>query len=253
MPEVRPYAAAELNRRAGRDFWDNPLPGLEPIHCDSAVMASHGIIAAYEGSKDPAEVARAAREEASWTSEAAMFGEMWRSRHQVAYQALAVIGQHHPDKKTAKAARAALHKASSARLPTAPHGPLQPSARSGRAPPAREKRSPGPRGAWPASRQPSAAAARRRTSGQPAPSHRLPAAPSARPGNEPTATFAQRVLDHERADQLANPPKCGKCGSPVDRVRNRRGCDDYRLHWVCGSQMPNLLSPGSGEAPGQRQ
>ena len=193
MPEVRPYAAAELNRRAGRDFWDNPLPGLEPIHCDSAVMASHGIIVAYEGSKDPAEVARAVRAEASRTSEAAMFGEMWRSRHQVAYQALAVIGQHHPDKKTAKAARAALHKASSARLPTAPHGPLQSSARSGRAPPAREKRSPGPRGAWPASRRPSAAAARRRTSGQPAPSHRLPAAPSARPGNEPTATFAQRV------------------------------------------------------------
>ena len=187
MPEVRPYAAAELNRRAGRDFWDNPLPGLEPIHCDGAVMASHGIIAAYEGSKDPAEVASAVREEASRTSEAAMFEEMWRSRHQVAYQALAVIGQHHPDKKTAKAARAALHKASSARLPTAPHGPLQPSARSRRAPPAREKRFPGPRGAWPASRQLSAAAARRRTSGQPAPSHRLPAAPSARPGNEPTA------------------------------------------------------------------
>ena len=120
MPEVRPYAAAELNRRAGHDFWDNPLPGLEPIHCDSAVMASHGIIAAYEGSKDPAEVASAVREEASRTSEAAMFEEMWRSRHQVAYQALAVIGQHHPDKKTAKAARATLHKASSARLPTAP-------------------------------------------------------------------------------------------------------------------------------------
>ena len=108
MPEVRPYAAAELNRRAGRDFWDNPLPGLEPIHCDSAVMASHGIIAAYEGSKDPAKVARAVREEASRTSEAAVFEEMWRSRHQVAYRALAVIGQHHPDKKTAKAARATL-------------------------------------------------------------------------------------------------------------------------------------------------
>jgi len=83
MPEVRPYAAAELNRRAGHDFWDNPLPGLEPIHCDSAVMASHGIIAAYEGSKDPAEVASAVREEASRNSEAAMFEEMWRSRHQV--------------------------------------------------------------------------------------------------------------------------------------------------------------------------
>ena len=118
--------AAELNRRAGRDFWDNPLPGLEPIHCDSAVMASYGIIAAYEGSKDPAEVASAVREEASRTSEAAMFEEMWRSRHQVAYQALAVIGEHPPDKKTAKAARATLHKASSARLPTAPHGPSSP-------------------------------------------------------------------------------------------------------------------------------
>jgi hypothetical protein len=146
LPEVRPYAAAELNRRAGRDFWDNPLPGLEPIHCDSAVMASHGIIAAYEGSKDPAKVASAVREEASRTCEAAMFEEMWRSRHQVAYQALAVIGRHHPDKKTAKAARAALHKASSAWLPKAPPWTLQPSAQSGRARPARKKRSPGPRG-----------------------------------------------------------------------------------------------------------
>lgn len=34
--------------------------------------------------------------------------------------------------------------------------------------------------------------------------------------------------------------------------RNRRGRDDYRLQWVCGSRMPNLPSPGSGEAPGQR-
>src|SRR5260370_13805419 len=114
-------------------------------------MASQRIIAAYEGSKDPAEVARAVREEASRTSEAAMFGEMWRSRHQVAYQALALIGQHHPDKKTAKAPRAALHKASSARLPTAPHGPLQSSPRRRRAPPAPREPSPGPRGAWAAS------------------------------------------------------------------------------------------------------
>lgn len=122
MPEVRPYAAAELNRRAGRDFRDNPLPGLEPIYCDSAVMASHGIIAAYEGSKDPAEVARAVREEASRTSEAAMFGEMWWSRHQVAYQALAVIGQHHPTRRPRKppAPPSTRHLS---RLPTAPMDP----------------------------------------------------------------------------------------------------------------------------------
>lgn len=38
------------------------------------------------------------REEASRTSEAIMFEEMWWPRHQDAYQALAVIGQHHPQR-----------------------------------------------------------------------------------------------------------------------------------------------------------
>jgi hypothetical protein len=130
---------------------------------------------------------------------------------------------------------------------------LQPSAQSGRAPPARKKRSPGPRGTWPASRQPSA----RQRVGELQASQRLligfrqHQVPSQ--GERTDGHVRAAVLDHERADQLANPPTCGKCGSPVDRARNRRGRDDCRLHWVCGSQMPNLPSPGSGQAPGQRQ
>jgi phosphatidylserine/phosphatidylglycerophosphate/cardiolipin synthase-like enzyme len=47
------------------------------------------------------------------------------------------------------------------------------------------------------------------------------------------SAFAQRFLDHERADQLANPPTCAKCGTPVNRVHNLRGRDGYRLHWIC--------------------
>lgn len=50
------------------------------------------------------------------------------------------------------------------------------------------------------------------------------------------SAFAQRVLDQERADQLANPPVCPKCGSTVNRVRNLRGRDGYRLHWICQSR-----------------
>lgn len=59
-----------------------------------------------------------------------------------------------------------------------------------------------------------------------------------------SGSFAQRVLDHERADQLANPPaSCPQCGAPVNLVRklrdggasgrNVRDRDDDRLHWVC--------------------
>jgi hypothetical protein len=41
--------------------------------------------------------------------------QMWRSRHAIANQALMTAGKLHPDKKVAKAARAALVKATSVR------------------------------------------------------------------------------------------------------------------------------------------
>ena len=47
LPAIRPYAVAELNRRAGRDAQHDPLPGLEPAECDAVVMASRAIVAGY--------------------------------------------------------------------------------------------------------------------------------------------------------------------------------------------------------------
>ena len=45
LPAIRPYAVAELNRRAGRDPQHDPLPGLEPAECDAVVIASRAIVA----------------------------------------------------------------------------------------------------------------------------------------------------------------------------------------------------------------
>jgi hypothetical protein len=169
MPEVRPYAAAELNRRAGHDFWDNPLPGLEPIHCDSAVMASSPALQA-DGLRQHVRSVLQVREAPGQRRDSQVLGSASEN-----FRPASVFS----------------------------------SASGSTECPARGERTDG--------------------------------------------HVRAAVLDHERADQLANPPTCGKCGSPVDRARNRRGRDDYRLHWVYGSQMPNLPSPGSGEAPGQRQ
>jgi hypothetical protein len=107
-------AAPELNRRAGRDAQHDPLPGLEPLDCDAVVMASRDIVAGYAtGGCDG--VAAAVRRAAAPGSEAVLSEQMWRSRHAIANQALLTAGKLHPDKKIAKAARAALVKANSVR------------------------------------------------------------------------------------------------------------------------------------------
>ena len=107
-------AAPELNRRAGRDAQHDPLPGLEPLDCNAVVMASRDIVAGYAtGGCDG--VAAAVRRAAAPGSEAVLSEQMWRSRHAIANQALLTAGKLHPDKKIAKAARAALVKANSVR------------------------------------------------------------------------------------------------------------------------------------------
>jgi hypothetical protein len=79
-------------------------------------MASRAVLAAYAtGGADG--VAAAVRQAAAPGSEAALFEQMWRSRHAIANQALTTAGKLHPDKKIAKAARAALVKAASVRNP----------------------------------------------------------------------------------------------------------------------------------------
>ena len=114
LPAIRPYAVAELNRRAGRDAQHDPLPGLEPLECDTVVMASRAIVAGY-ATGGPDGVAAAVRQAAAPGSETVLFEQMWRSRHAIAEEALMTAGKLHPDKKIAKAARAALVKAASVR------------------------------------------------------------------------------------------------------------------------------------------
>jgi len=106
--------ATELNRRAGRDAQHDPLPGLEPLDCDAVLMASRDIVAGYAtGGCDG--VAAAVRRAAAPGSEAVLFEQMWRSRHAIANQGLQPAGKLQPDKTIAKAARAALVKANSAK------------------------------------------------------------------------------------------------------------------------------------------
>jgi hypothetical protein len=114
LPKIRPYAVLELNRRADRDPGRDPLPGVEPSWCDPVVIVSRAILAAY-ASHDPAGVAEAVRRAAAPDPETVLFEQMWRSRHPIAEQALLAAGKLHPDKKLAKAARAATIKATSAR------------------------------------------------------------------------------------------------------------------------------------------
>lgn len=77
-------------------------------------MASRAILAGYAvGGSDC--VAAAVRQAAAAGSETVLFEQMWRSRHAIANRALMTAGKLHPDKKIAKAARAASVKAASVR------------------------------------------------------------------------------------------------------------------------------------------
>jgi hypothetical protein len=60
-------------------------------------------------------VVEAVRQAAAQDPETVLFEQMWRSRHTIADQALSAARKLHPDKKLAKAARAATIKATSAR------------------------------------------------------------------------------------------------------------------------------------------
>ena len=48
-----------------------------------------------------------------------------------------------------------------------------------------------------------------------------------------SATLADRILEHERADELANPPNCPQCHAEVRYVRDRGGANLGKLHWIC--------------------
>jgi phosphatidylserine/phosphatidylglycerophosphate/cardiolipin synthase-like enzyme len=45
--------------------------------------------------------------------------------------------------------------------------------------------------------------------------------------------LADRLLEHERADQLRQPPICARCGAPVRQVRVFSDRGERRLYWLC--------------------
>ena len=48
-----------------------------------------------------------------------------------------------------------------------------------------------------------------------------------------SATLADRILEHERVDELADPPQCPKCNAAVRYVRAPGGANLGKLHWTC--------------------
>jgi hypothetical protein len=51
-----------------------------------------------------------------------------------------------------------------------------------------------------------------------------------------SATLAQRMLEHERADELARPPECPRCREQVRHVRKVAVDGKRRLSWTCQTE-----------------
>jgi hypothetical protein len=53
-----------------------------------------------------------------------------------------------------------------------------------------------------------------------------------------SSTLADRILEHERAAEIANPPRCQQCGAEVRLLQTRTGPDrERRLYWVCSPRL----------------
>jgi hypothetical protein len=111
-PALGSYAKVALNEIAGRDPAVDPLPGLEVGPGDAASMLSDTVLAMSDAI-DGEELAMVVSQAVPRGREEELFELMWRSANPAAQQALGVLGRHHPDKKTAKAARKAAFKARS--------------------------------------------------------------------------------------------------------------------------------------------
>jgi hypothetical protein len=107
VPALRPYAKMALTEIAG-----GPRPELEQDPGDMAWLLVD-LLAATGEAAEPGELAA---ELAGWMppgTEEALFDAMSRLRHPDAAAVLTLIGEQHPDKKVAKAARRYAYKASS--------------------------------------------------------------------------------------------------------------------------------------------
>jgi hypothetical protein len=111
-PQLGPYAKLTLARLAGSEPPNAP-PGLEPTQQDLAWLLTDAI-AATCGALEPGELADQLREALPPGERPQEILEvMWRLAHPDVVDVLTLIGEFHPDKKVAKAARKAVFKASS--------------------------------------------------------------------------------------------------------------------------------------------
>jgi hypothetical protein len=89
-------------------------PDLEPSPADLAWMATDLLALACDDEfPDPDDLAATVRETVPPGGEDALFDAMWRGVHPDAVAVLKHVGKYHPDKRVAKAARTAAHKAES--------------------------------------------------------------------------------------------------------------------------------------------
>jgi hypothetical protein len=102
-PALRAYARVALG--ADRDATDLAWQLVD------AVAATADVLGTY----DPAEVVEKVGEVVPAGREDEVLSVAWRLPHQDTFDVLTLIGDHHPDKKVAKASRTSAHKAESAR------------------------------------------------------------------------------------------------------------------------------------------
>ncbi|MGD0242973.1 MAG: hypothetical protein ABSB59_22040 [Streptosporangiaceae bacterium] len=107
VPALRPYAKMALT-----DIADAAQPGLEPEPGDMAWLLVDLLAAAPE-EFEPGELAAELAETIPSGAGEVMFDAMSRLPHPDAAAVLTLIGEQHPDKKTAKAARRFAYKAAS--------------------------------------------------------------------------------------------------------------------------------------------
>jgi AAA domain/PLD-like domain len=62
-------------------------------------------------------------------------------------------------------------------------------------------------------------------------------------------TLTERILEHERIDELIRPPTCQQCHAPVRHIRDRQ----RRLTWVCTADMCSWTRPFSDNPKGRNR
>jgi hypothetical protein len=107
-PELRPYAKVALAEIAGGEPGVTVLPGLEPDAADLAWVLTDTLVATCD---DPDELPQQIRDSIPAGQEQQAFDAMSQSPHPDAASVLSLIGEHHPDKRIAKAARKSAYKA----------------------------------------------------------------------------------------------------------------------------------------------